>query len=97
AQYDRFGPAAFDGNGPGGFDFSAGFEDIFSGIFGEFFGGPRAGRSQSRARRGDDLRYNLDLSFEEAAFGVEKTISLPRMATCETCHGKGARPGTAPK
>lgn len=97
AQYDRFGPAAFDGGGAAGFDFSAGFEDIFSGIFGEFFGGPRGGRGQSRARRGDDLRYNLDLSFEEAAFGVEKTISLPRMATCGTCHGKGARPGTSSK
>src|SRR5690349_13569918 len=60
AQYDRFGAAAFDGGG--GFDFNAGFEDIFSGIFGDFFGSPRGGgRSRSRARRGDDLRYNLDL------------------------------------
>jgi molecular chaperone DnaJ len=97
AQYDRFGPAAFDGGGGGGFDFNAGFEDIFSGIFSDFFGQPRSGRSQSRARRGEDLRYNLDLTFEEAAFGVEKAISLPRMATCETCHGKGTKPGTSPK
>src|SRR6185369_9785053 len=67
AQYDRFGAAAFEGSG--GFDFSAGFEDIFSGIFSDFFGGPRSARGQSRARRGDDLRYNLDLTFEEAAFG----------------------------
>jgi molecular chaperone DnaJ len=97
AQYDRFGAAAFDGGGAGGFDFSAGFEDIFSGIFGDFFGGPRTARSHGRSRRGDDLRYNLDLSFEEAAFGAEKTLSLPRMAACETCHGKGTRPGTTPK
>jgi len=97
AQYDRFGHAAFDGFGGGGFDFNAGFEDIFSGIFSDFFGQPRSGRAQSRARRGEDLRYNLDLTFEEAAFGVEKSISLPRMATCETCHGKGAKPGTSPK
>src|SRR5882672_5275534 len=67
AQYDRFGHAAFDGGG-GGFDFNAGFEDIFSGIFSDFFGQPRSGRAQSRARRGEDLRYNLDLTFEEAAF-----------------------------
>jgi molecular chaperone DnaJ len=99
AQYDRFGHAAFNGNGAGGpgFDFSAGFEDIFSGIFSDFFGQPRSGRSHSRAHRGEDLRYNLDLSFEEAAFGVEKTITLPRMSTCETCHGKGAKPGSAPR
>jgi len=97
AQYDRFGAAAFDGNG-GGFDFGAGFEDIFSGIFGDFFGQTRGGgRSRSRARRGDDLRYNLDLAFEEAAFGSEKTISVPRMSTCETCDGQGAKPGTKPK
>ena len=96
AQYDRFGAAAFDG-GAGGFDFSAGFEDIFSGIFSDFFGAPRSGRSSSRARRGEDLRFNLDLTFEEAAFGIEKTITLPRMSTCETCHGKGAKPGTSPR
>lgn len=97
AQYDRFGHAAFDGAGAGFGDFAAGFEDIFGGIFSDFFGGPRQGRGRGRARRGEDLRYNLDLSFEEAAFGIEKTITVPRMATCDTCHGKGAKPGTAPK
>ena len=98
AQYDRFGAAAFDGQA-GGFDFSGGFEDIFSGIFGDFFGQTRGGggRGRSRARRGDDLRYNLDLGFEEAAFGCEKTIAVPRMATCESCDGDGAKPGTKPK
>ncbi len=99
AQYDRFGAAAFEG-GAGGFDFGAGFEDIFSGIFGDFFGQARGGgggRGRSRARRGDDLRYNLDLSFEEAAFGCEKTITVPRMATCDACDGNGAKPGTKAK
>jgi molecular chaperone DnaJ len=96
ARYDRLGHAAFDG-GAGGFDFNAGFEDIFSGIFGEFFGGPRAGRGRSRTRRGEDLRFNLDLTFDEAAFGAEKTISVPRLSSCETCGGKGSKPGTSAK
>jgi molecular chaperone DnaJ len=96
AQYDRFGHAAFDGAG-GGFDFGAGFEDIFSGIFGEFLGGARTGRGRARARRGDDLRYNLDLSFEEAAFGAEKQIRVPRMSPCDACHGKGAKAGSSAK
>jgi molecular chaperone DnaJ len=97
-RYDRFGHAAFDG-AAGGFDFgAAGFEDIFSGIFGEFFGGgARAGRGRPRARRGEHLQYNLDLTFEEAAFGTEKNISVPRMTSCETCGGKGAKPGTSAK
>jgi len=50
-----------------------------------------------RARRGEDLSYNLEISFEEAAFGTEKSISVPRMVACETCQGKGAKPGTSPK
>jgi molecular chaperone DnaJ len=98
AQYDRFGAAAFDGSaGAGNFDFG-GFEDIFSNIFGDFFGnGPRGARGgRGRARRGEDLRYNLDLTFEEAAFGCEKTIAVPRMVACEACRGSGSR-GAAPK
>lgn len=94
AQYDRFGHAAFEqGAGFGGFDFSAaGFEDIFGEIFGDFFGGPRRGRS--RARRGDDLRYDLEITFEEAVFGTEKTIRVPRLQSCADCDGSGARDGT---
>jgi molecular chaperone DnaJ len=97
AQYDQFGHAAFGDNGPfaGGFDFSAGFDDIFGDIFGEFFGGGsrrRGGRS-----RGEDLRYNLTLSFEEAVAGTEKKIKIPRHGTCENCRGNGAQPGTAPQ
>lgn len=94
AQYDRFGHAAFEQTGGfGGFDFaSAGFEDIFSDIFGDFLGAGR-GRSRTRARRGDDLRYDLTVSFEEAVFGTEKVISVPRLAACEACNGKGTKDG----
>jgi molecular chaperone DnaJ len=88
-QYDRFGHAAFGDGGGAGFDFSSSFEDLFSDVFGDFFGGSR-GRGRRRGRRGQDLRYDLELAFEEAAFGVEKTVRIPRMAACETCNGKGA-------
>ena len=92
-QYDRFGHAAFEqGAGFGGFDFSAaGFEDIFGDIFGDFFGGSRRGRS--RSRRGEDLRYDLQISFEEAVFGAEKTIRVPRLVSCNDCKGSGSRNG----
>ena len=97
AQYDQFGHAAFGDGGPfaGGFDFTAGFEDIFGDIFGEFFGGA-TGRRRGRGR-GEDLRYNLALSFEEAVAGTEKKIKIPRHGPCETCRGNGAKPGTAPQ
>lgn len=93
AQYDRFGHAAFEqAAGFGGFDFSAaGFEDIFGDIFGDFFGGARRGRS--RTRRGEDLRYDLEVTFEEAVFGVEKTIRVPRLASCADCKGSGSKNG----
>lgn len=95
--YDRMGHAAFGDGGPfrPGFDFSAGFEDIFSDIFGEFFG---AGSTRQRARgqRGEDLRYNLELAFEEAVAGTEKQIKIPRHGVCDSCQGSGCRPGSAP-
>ena len=97
AQYDQFGHAAFGEGGPfaGGFDFTAGFEDVFGDIFGEFFG---AGSTRRRGRaRGEDLRYNLSLTFQEAVSGAEKKIKIPRHGTCETCHGTGSKPGTSPK
>jgi molecular chaperone DnaJ len=92
AQYDRFGHAAFEpGAGFGGFDFSSsGFEDIFSDIFGDFFGGRRG---RSRARRGDDLRYDLEIGFEEAIRGVEKKIEVPRLVACTACAGLGTKDG----
>ncbi len=97
AQYDQFGHAAFGDGGPfrGGFNFSGGFEDIFGDIFGEFFG---AGTSRRRTQsRGEDLRYNLNLTFEEAAFGAEKKVKIPRQSLCDTCHGSGSKPGTSPR
>ena len=95
--YDQYGHAGL-GNGGG---FSSGgfggspFEDIFGDLFGDIFGG-RA-RSRGRGRRGDDLRYNLSIKFEEAAFGLETKIQIPRYETCATCQGSGARPGTSPR
>ena len=77
-----------------GFDPStfAGFEDIFGGIFGDFFGGGRRGGPE----RGSDLRYDLEITFEESAKGVETAIDIPRLETCETCSGSGAAPGSSP-
>ena len=105
AQYDRFGHAAFEnggGAGAGGFGgFSGGFEDLGD-IFGSFFGGNAGfggfgGFSNSRQRGpepGEDLRYNLELTLEEAAKGVEKTLKYKRTGTCKTCHGTGAQEGS---
>ena len=99
AQYDRFGHAAFEQGGGGfggGFDFSTNFEDIFGDIFGDFFGGGGRG-GRGRQHRGEDLSYSLEVSFEEAAFGTEKTVSIPRRVACSTCQGSGAKPGTMPR
>lgn len=98
AKYDRFGHAAFEQGGAGfsgGFDFSNNFEDIFGDIFGDFFGGGRSGRT--RQSRGEDLSYSIEISFEEAAFGTEKTVSVPRRTVCRKCEGSGAKPGTSPQ
>jgi molecular chaperone DnaJ len=99
AQYNRFGHAAFQGpqGGPGGFggfDFSQGFEEVFSDIFGDFFGTGR-GRSRSRTRRGDDLRYDLEIEFEDAARGIEKVVKFQRLTQCEACNGTRARGGSS--
>ncbi|HHL39767.1 MAG TPA: molecular chaperone DnaJ [Deltaproteobacteria bacterium] len=92
ARYDRFG---FAGTGAGHREpgFGVDFQDFFGDVFADFFG---AGRRRSAPRRGADLRYDLDITFEEAAFGAEKTIKVPRTVACATCGGSGARPGTAP-
>lgn len=96
ATYDQFGHAGVNGGGGfsgGGFDFGgAPFEDLFGDIFGDIFGG--GSRRSGRGQRGDDLRYNLTISFEEAAFGTEKKLQLPRKQACDNCNGTGARPGT---
>lgn len=100
AAYDQYGHSAFDGsggfrgNGAGGFGGSAGgFNDIFEEMFGDFMGGGRRS-SQSRAQRGNDLRYDLDLSLEEAFSGVEKIISIRSSVSCEDCEGSGAKKGS---
>lgn len=93
ARYDRFGHAGVDQNGmgAGGFGFG-GFEDIFGDLFG--FGMREAGRRGPR--RGADLRYDLEITFEEAVFGCEREIEIARAETCAACHGSGAEPGTTP-
>ena len=99
AKYDQFGHAAFDpsmgGQNPfeGGFGFG-GFSDIFDQMFGGGFGG--AARSHNGPVPGNDLRYNLTLTFEEAAFGVKREILIPREESCPACGGSGAKPGTEP-
>ncbi len=101
AQYDRFGHAS-DRMPPGGDPFGGGVNvnDIFGDIFGEMFGGGGRGRGRGGGRgrrRGADLRYNLELTFEEAAFGTEAKIRLPRHKSCDACQGSGAKRGTGPK
>ena len=90
AAYDQFGHAGV--NAQGGASGPAGFGDIFSDIFGEIFGGQRGGRST--VYRGADLRYNLQITLEQAAHGFETKIRIPAVAECETCGGSGARKGT---
>jgi molecular chaperone DnaJ len=94
ARYDRFGHQ--NGRSPfEDFGFStATINDIFGDIFGEMFGGGR--RARARAR-GADLRYHLEIAFEEAAFGTTARIEIPRSRRCDTCKGSGARPGTSPR
>ena len=93
-RYDTFGHAGLGGAGGGGFDPTI-FAD-FSDILGDFFGfGDLFGRRQG-PRRGADLRYNLEISFEEAAFGTETQIRIPRAEPCDDCSGSGAAPGTKP-
>jgi molecular chaperone DnaJ len=92
AAYDQFGHAGVDAHSAGGAGAGAGFGDIFSDIFGEIFGGGRGGRST--VFRGADLRYNLEITLEQAAHGFDTRIRIPSMAPCESCKGSGARPGT---
>lgn len=98
SNYDRFGTAegVGAGFGAGGFeDFSSSFGDIFGSMFGDIFG-DFAGRGRTRARKGQDLRYDLELNLSEAVFGTEKKINIPRWEDCSTCKGTGARPGKGP-
>lgn len=100
SQYDRFGHQdpnqGFGGFGGGqGFGDGFGFEDIFETFFGG--GGSSRRRDPNAPRQGADLQYTMTLSFEEAAFGKETTIEIPKEETCSTCSGSGAKPGTKPE
>lgn len=96
ANYDRFGTAEGMGAGFGGFGAGfGGFSDIFGDIFEEFFG-TFGGSKRPRPTKGSDLSYRLDITLEEAAFGVEKKISIPRWQSCNVCNGSGSEPGTSP-
>lgn len=101
AAYDRFGHAGVNGpqGGPGGFggqgfDASDIFNDVFGDVFGEMFGGGR--RQSNGPQRGQDLRYDLEISLEQAYAGAEVEITVPAAMTCEVCEGSGAKPGTSP-
>jgi len=98
AAYDQYGHAGVDASMGGGGGMG-GFADAFGDIFGEIFGQAQGGRGGGRSNvyRGADLRYNLEISLEEAARGTETRVRIPAMEECETCHGSGARPGTQPK
>ncbi len=94
--YDQYGHAGVDpqAGGQGG---AGGFADAFSDIFGDIFGGGQRGGGRSNVYRGADLRYNLEVSLEDAARGSETRIRIPTMAECETCSGSGAKKGSEPK
>ena len=97
--YDAYGHAGINpqmgGMGPGQEGFG-GFAEAFGDIFSDIFGGGQ-GRGRSNVYRGADLRYNLEITLEQAARGTETRIRIPTMESCETCHGTGAKPGTHPK
>ncbi|MBI4470787.1 MAG: molecular chaperone DnaJ [Acidobacteria bacterium] len=96
SRYDRFGHAAFapGTSGYGGADPFTTFEDLLGDFFGfgDVFGAPT--RKRSRARRGADLRFDLELTLEDAAQGFQREVRIPRLDQCATCRGTGARPGT---
>jgi len=109
-MYDQFGhdgPQGFGGGGPGGGYYSyssSGFDgfgdfgdigDIFSSFFGGGFGGRTTSRQKNGPKKGRDLKYNLDITFEESFLGVKKEISISRDEECNTCHGNKAKPGTS--
>lgn len=100
AKYDQFGHAGTEGNGFGGFE--GGFGDFDFGGIGDIFetffggGGGRSSRTRNGPQKGADLKYSMEISFEEAAFGAEKEVTINRMENCSTCNGSGSKPGTSP-
>ena len=102
SAYDRYGHAAFEGGmggggrpGGGTGDFSSAFSDVFDDLFGDFMGGGR-GNSRNRASRGSDLRYNLQVTLEDAYSGLQKSINIPTSVECGSCNGTGAEGGSEP-
>ena len=102
AAYDRYGHAAFEGgmggggrSGGGSGDFSSAFSDVFDDLFGDFMGGGR-GNNRNRASRGSDLRYNLQVTLEDAYSGLQKSINIPTSVECGSCNGTGAEGGSEP-
>ena len=104
AAYDRYGHAAFEGGmgggggrggHPGQGDFASAFSDVFDDLFGDFMGG-RGGGGRQRAQRGSDLRYNLQVTLEEAYKGIQKTIQVPTTVSCDSCEGTGGEGGAEP-
>lgn len=101
AAYDQYGHAAFEGGmggggHPGGMGGMGGMSDIFDDLFGEFVGGRRGQRSNGGRTRGQDLRYNMQITLEEAYEGKKAQIRVPSSVTCDTCTGSGATPGSQP-
>ncbi|MBB5744773.1 molecular chaperone DnaJ [Brevundimonas variabilis] len=101
AAYDRFGHAGVNGGGGGGqqgfHDINDIFSQVFGDAFGDVFGGRAGGRQPNGPRRGSDLRYDLEITLEQAYKGAEVDVSIPATATCDNCEGSGAKPGTKPK
>ncbi|MBW2272669.1 MAG: molecular chaperone DnaJ [Deltaproteobacteria bacterium] len=96
-RYDQFGHAGLGGaaGGPGpDFGDLGGFGDVFNDLFGDIFGASGGRRRRGRGQRGADLRYNLELDLENVLDGLEANLEIPKMRSCETCTGSGARPGT---
>jgi len=99
SAYDQFGHAGVDGSRGGGFGGGGaeGFSDVFGDVFGDIFGGGGGGgRQRSSVQRGADLRYNLELTLEEAVGGTEAKIRVPVLTTCGECSGTGAKKGSSP-
>ncbi|MBF0538778.1 MAG: molecular chaperone DnaJ [Nitrospirae bacterium] len=96
ANYDRFGTADGAGAGMDFGGFSSQFTDIFDDFFGDIFRGSSGQQRRQRATRGSDMRYDLELSLKEAAFGVDKTITIPRHELCQACSGTGSVDGKKP-
>jgi molecular chaperone DnaJ len=95
ARYDRFGHAGVQGAGPGGPGFNEDAFTDFSDILGDFFGFGGGGRRPGGPTRGSDLRFDLEIGFNESYGGAETTIQIPREENCDTCHGSGAAPGSS--